>query len=74
MSRQYRMTDQESDKTEMVTHDFEKLWKHLEAIGDDRGRMSVTAYVDDPDDPDDGDIIGVMNGYVVHEDGEECFD
>lgn len=77
MNIEYSMTDQEAEdpnKEILRTHDFEHLWQQLEDMGDDRGRMSIVATVDDPDEEEDGDVIGILNGFEVWEDGEEAFE
>ena len=69
---EYSITDQESGETLLRTHNFDVLWKTLEAMGGDRGRMSVVAAIDDPDEDNDGETT-VRNGHEVWEDGEEAF-
>lgn len=69
---EYSVTDQESGKELLRTCEFQAVWNMLEASGDDRGRMSVAATIDDPDMSNDGETT-VRNGVEVWEDGEEAF-
>jgi uncharacterized protein YigE (DUF2233 family) len=69
---EYTITDQESKTVVLRSHDFESIWQKLEDMGSNRGRMSVSATVDDPDADDDGESVR-RNGVEVWEDGEEAF-
>jgi hypothetical protein len=69
---EYTIKDQESNTVVLRSHDFEEVWQKLEDMGADRGRMSVSATVDDPDDENDGETTR-RNGVEVWEDGEDAF-